>query len=212
MPKSFETAAFRQSFDELLRWRRDVRRFRTDPVPAATVTRLLEAAILAPSVGFSQPWRFLLVESEERRAAIRAEFALCNNEAARIYADERAARYRALKLAGLAEAPVHLAVCMADQPAAGHGLGRQTQPETVRDSVVCAIHTLWLAARIEGLGLGWISILRPEVVHSTLDIPRHWGLVGYLVIGWPQANSDEPELQREGWEDRQGLAAVLERR
>jgi 5,6-dimethylbenzimidazole synthase len=212
MPKGFETAAFRQGFAELLRWRRDVRRFHTDPVPAATVTRLLEVAILAPSVGFSQPWRFLLVESAERRAAIRTEFEFCNHEASRIYADERAARYRALKLAGLVQAPVHLAVCVADQPEAGHGLGRQTQPETVRDSVVCAIHTLWLAARIEGLGVGWISILRPEVVHAVLDMPPRWGLVAYLVIGWPQANADEPELQQEGWEDRHDLAGILERR
>lgn len=212
MPKGFETATFRQEFSELLRWRRDVRRFRTEPVPPAMVTRLLEAAILAPSVGFSQPWRFLLVDSPERRAAIRTEFEFCNREAARIYADERAARYRALKLAGLAEAPVHLAVCVADQPGTGHGLGRQTQPETVRDSVVCAIHTLWLAARIEGLGVGWVSILRPEVVRAILDMPPRWDLVGYLVIGLPQANADQPELQQEGWEDRQDLASVLERR
>ncbi len=212
MTAPFETAAFSESFAALLRWRRDVRRFRTDPVPPALVTRLLEAAILAPSVGLSQPWRFLRVESAARRAAIRAEFEACNAAAAAIYADAQAARYRALKLEGLAEAPVHLAVCLETAPQEGHGLGRQTQPETLRDSVVCAIHTMWLAARIEGLGLGWISILRPQVVEEILDVPPSWRLVAYLAIGWPLACAEEPELAREGWESRRGLESCVELR
>lgn len=210
--KAFESAAFAEGFGELLRWRRDVRRFRSDPVSPALVTRLLKAAILAPSVGLSQPWRFLRVESAERRAAIRAEFESCNNEAAATYADLRAAQYRALKLEGLADAPVHLAVCVAEAPEAGYGLGRQTQPETLRDSVVCAIHTLWLAARIEGLGVGWISILRLHIVEDILDAPPGWRLVAYLVIGWPQRSADEPELARQGWENRRSLETfVVER-
>lgn len=208
----FASPAFAEGFAALLRWRRDVRRFRTDPVPPETVTRLLEAAALAPSVGFSQPWRFLLVESAPRRAAIRAEFARCNEAAAALYAGERAARYAALKLEGLAEAPVHLAVCLAEDAATGHGLGRQTQPETLRDSVVCAIHTLWLAARIEGLGVGWISILRPAEVQAILDMPPGWRLVAYLAIGWPRAEADTPELEREGWEARLPLARLMETR
>lgn len=212
MTPAFETDAFREGFAELLRWRRDVRRFRTDPVPPALVTRLLEATMLAPSVGLSQPWRFLLVESPARRAAIRAEFEACNAAAALIYAGERAARYAALKLEGLREAPVHLAVCVAEAPEAGHGLGRQTQPETLRDSVVCAIHTLWLAARVEGLGMGWISILRPAVVEALLDVPPGSRLVAYLVLGWPEAEDDAPELARAGWEQRRGLAPLLETR
>jgi 5,6-dimethylbenzimidazole synthase len=210
--KGFETPAFAESFAELLRWRRDVSRFRADPVEPALVMRLLEAATLAPSVGLSQPWRFLLVESAARREAIRCEFVSCNDQAATIYTDARAERYRALKLEGLAEAPIHLAVCVADQPETGHGLGRQTQPETLRDSVVCAIHTLWLAARIEGLGVGWISILRPDVVRGILDIPPGWSLVAYLAIGWPRVSADTPELAREGWEIRQPLEAVVEQR
>lgn len=212
MTKGFESEAFAASFRDLLHWRRDVRRFRPDPVAPALVTRLLEAAILAPSVGLSQPWRFLLVESPDRREAIGREFAFCNDQAAMIYTDARAERYRALKLEGLAEAPVHLAVCVADQPKTGHGLGRQTQPETLRDSVVCAIHTLWLAARIEGLGVGWISILRPPIVHDILDIPPGCMLVAYLAIGWPLVSADTPELARERWETRQPLEAVVEQR
>jgi 5,6-dimethylbenzimidazole synthase len=210
--RAFETAAFAEGFGELLRWRRDVRRFRSDPVPPALVTRLLEAAILAPSVGLSQPWRFLRVESLGRRAAIRDEFEFCNAEAAATYTDERAAQYRALKLEGLAEAPVHLGVCVAEVPEAGHGLGRATQPETLRDSVVCAIHTLWLAARVEGLGVGWISILRPRIAERILDAPPGWRLVAYLVIGWPQDSVDEPELARQGWESRRRLETFVEER
>jgi len=209
---SFETPAFRDGFSELLRWRRDVRRFRPDPVPPALILRLLEMATLAPSVGLSQPWRFLLVESPARRDAIGHEFEASNAEAARVYAGERAARYAGLKLEGLREAPVHLAVCVAREPAQGHGLGRQTQPATLRDSAVCAIHTLWLAARVEGLGLGWISILRPEVAEAILEVPPGTDLVAYLVLGWPEAAHGEPELAAAGWEQRQGLAAVLETR
>lgn len=209
---AFESAAFREGFAELLRWRRDVRRFRPDPVPPALVTRLLEMAVLAPSVGLSQPWRFLLVESPDRRAAIRREFTASNAEAARLYAGEQAARYAALKLEGLDVAPIHLAVCAARDPVAGHGLGRQTQPATLRDSVVCAIHTLWLAARVEGLGLGWVSILRPAAVEAILDVPAGTDLVAYLVLGWPETDSEEPELARAGWEQRHGLPALLESR
>jgi 5,6-dimethylbenzimidazole synthase len=211
MTRAFESRAFAQGFAQLLRWRRDVRHFRPDPVPPALVRRLLEAAILAPSVGLSQPWRFLLVESPARRAAIRAEFARCNADAAAAQPDVRAAAYRALKLAGL-EAPVHLAVCVAEDPATGHGLGRRTQPETLRDSVVCAIHTLWLAARIEGLGVGWLSILRPRAVEAILDVPPGSRLVAYLAIGWPCAAAEEPELARLGWEARRALDACLEER
>lgn len=210
--KSFETAAFEAQFLELLRWRRDVRRFRRDPVDQAILDRLIEAACLAPSVGLSQPWRFIFVDDASRRAAICAEFEACNHEAGALYEDERAARYRALKLEGLREAPVHLAVCAELETPDGHGLGRQTQPETLRDSVACAVHTLWLAARIHGLGVGWVSILRPALVHDILDLPPSWSLVAYLCIGWPAAQSETPELERLGWETRKPATSFIARR
>jgi 5,6-dimethylbenzimidazole synthase len=200
-PPRFD-AAFRAQFAELVRWRRDVRRFRSDPVQADLVARLLALAVCAPSVGLSQPWRFVLVETPARRQAIAENFAKTNQAALDGYAGERQARYAKLKLEGLAQAPVHLAVCADETTAAGHGLGRQTMPETIRYSVVAAIQTLWLAARAEGLGVGWVSILDPAAVRETLDLPPHWSFIAYLCVGWPQEEHHDPELERHGWEER----------
>ena len=200
-PPRFDVA-FRERFAELLRWRRDVRRFRTVPIDAGLIEKLLRLASLAPSVGLSQPWRFVLVETEQRRQAIRDNFARANEAALSGYAGERQARYARLKLEGLSQAPVHLAVCADETTAQGHGLGRQTMPETIRYSVVAAIQTLWLAARAEGLGVGWVSILDPEAARTTLDLPSGWTFVAYLCLGWPEEEHDDPELERHGWEQR----------
>jgi 5,6-dimethylbenzimidazole synthase len=196
-------AAFREKFAELVRWRRDVRRFRSDSIPSELVTRLLALASYAPSVGLSQPWRFVLVETPARRAAIANNFAAANKAALEGYQGERQARYARLKLEGLAQAPVHLAVCADEATAQGSGLGRKTMPETIRYSVVAAIQTLWLAARAEGIGVGWVSILDPAAAKATLDLPGEWSLVAYLCIGWPQEEHEDPELERHGWEQRQ---------
>jgi 5,6-dimethylbenzimidazole synthase len=200
-PPRFD-AAFRERFAELVRWRRDVRRFRTTPIPQALIEKLLTLASHAPSVGLSQPWRFVLVETEARRAAIRENFAQANESALNGYAGERQERYARLKLEGLTQAPVHLAVCADETTVQGHGLGRQTMPETIRYSVVAAIQTLWLAARAEGLGVGWVSILDPDAARATLDLPEGWAFVAYLCLGWPEEEHDDPELERHGWEQR----------
>jgi 5,6-dimethylbenzimidazole synthase len=201
-PPCFD-AAFKAKFAELVRWRRDVRRFRADPLDSQLVTHLLSLASHAPSVGLSQPWRFVLVETPARRAAIRDNFAAANEAALKGYAGERQARYARLKLEGLDQAPVHLAVCADEATAQGAGLGRRTMPETIRYSVVAAIQTLWLAARAEGLGVGWVSILDPEAARATLDLPADWSFVAYLCLGWPAQEDDVPELERAGWEQRQ---------
>ncbi|CCD85290.1 5,6-dimethylbenzimidazole synthase [Bradyrhizobium sp. ORS 285] len=200
-PPQFD-AAFRQSFAELVRWRRDVRRFRTDPVSPELIEQLLALAIHAPSVGFCQPWRFVLVESPGRRAAIIENFKQANQSALAGYDGERRALYAGLKLEGLTQAPVHLAVCADEGAATGHRLGRATMPETLRYSVVAAIQTFWLAARAEGLGVGWVSILDPVAACRELELPSDWTLIAYLCIGWPQEEHDDPELERHGWEAR----------
>lgn len=203
---------FGDRFAELLRWRRDVRRFRRDPLPPGLLDRLLDLACLAPSVGNSQPWRFVMVANPGRRAAVRAVFGRCNADAAAGYEGERARRYQRLKLAGLEEAPVQLAVFCDRSTGQGHGLGRQTMPETLDHSVVTAIHTLWLAARIEGVGVGWVSILEPDTVAALLAVPPDWHLVGYLCIGFPKAEEAVPELERQGWQARLGACRAVLRR
>jgi 5,6-dimethylbenzimidazole synthase len=203
---------FRARLRDLIAWRRDVRRFRRDLPPAGVVERLLELAALAPSVGLSQPWRFVLVEEAARRAAVRADFERCNAEALGAYAGERAQRYASLKLAGLDEAPVHLAVFADRATPQGHGLGRRTMPEMAEYSVVMAIHTLWLVARAEGLGLGWVSILDPAAMTQILDVPPDWIFLGYFCLGYPQSETVTPELQREGWEQRRPWQEFLLRR
>ncbi|MEK0083263.1 5,6-dimethylbenzimidazole synthase [Benzoatithermus flavus] len=205
-------AAFRDRLQELLRWRRDVRHFRRDPVDPELIGYLLDLACLAPSVGHSQPWRFVLVDSPAARAAVRANFLACNEAALAAYEGERAELYARLKLAGLDEAPVHLAVFCDHDTRSGLGLGRRTMPEMLPYSVVTAVHTLWLAARAHGLGLGWVSILDPARLRADLDVPPAWQLVAYLCLGYPEAEHDRPELERVGWQQVDPAARAVLRR
>jgi 5,6-dimethylbenzimidazole synthase len=205
-------SAFRARLAALLAWRRDVRRFRRDPLPAGTLERLIGLARLAPSVGLSEPWRFVSVEDPARRAAVRANFAQCNRAALCAQKPQHRASYARLKLAGLAEAPVQLAVFADYATAQGKGLGRLTMPETLAYSAVAAAHTLWLAARAEGIGMGWVSILDPAAIAAILDVPAAWKLIGYFCLGFPQAAEEVPELARQGWEQRRPAAEFLIRR
>ena len=195
-------AEFRQAFRDLVLWRRDVRRFRRDPVDPTLMGQLLELASHAPSVGHCQPWRFVLVESAGRRELVKSSFARANAKALENYEGEQQARYARLKLEGLEAAPVHLAVFADEATQVGSGLGRRTMPETLHYSVVGAIQTLWLAARAEGLGMGWISILEPEIVRDALDVPASWSLVAYLCIGRPVEEHLDPELERYRWQSK----------
>ncbi|WMT78113.1 5,6-dimethylbenzimidazole synthase [Bradyrhizobium sp. Ash2021] len=210
-PRPFD-AAFRQSLRDLVLWRRDVRRFRRDPVDSALIHSLLELACHAPSVGHCQPWRFVLVESAECREAVRSSFVRANANALETYDGEQRARYARLKLEGLEDAPVHLAVFADEATEAGSGLGRQTMPQTLRYSVVAAIQTLWLAARAEGLGLGWISILEPETLCRVLEVPESWTLIAYLCIGRPVEEHLDPELERYNWQERLSAQRLIFKR
>jgi 5,6-dimethylbenzimidazole synthase len=204
--------AFRARLMQLVAWRRDVRRFRPDPLPNGTLERLIETACLAPSVGLSQPWRFVTVEDAARREAVCEEFRACNAQALASYAGDRAGRYATLKLEGLREAPHQFAVFCDRATAVGHGLGRRTMPEMAEYSVVAAICTLWLAARAEGIGLGWISILDPAHMSGLLDVPAAWRFIGYFCLGYPQREDDRPELERAHWERRRlAQSCVLKR-
>ena len=203
---------FRARLADLLIWRRDVRRFRPDPLPPGVIQELLALACLAPSVGFSQPWRWVMVDAPERRLAIIENFRHANQQALAEYEGPRRALYARLKLAGLVEAPVHLAVFVDPATDVGQGLGCRTMPEMLPYSVVCAVNTLWLVARAYGIGVGWVSILDPLPVPAVLDTPRHWKLVAYLCLGYPDSEQEWPELEREGWAARQSPEVLLLKR
>ncbi len=204
--------AFRAQFAELLVWRRDVRHFLTKPLPEGCMERLLGLACLAPSVGLSEPWRFVLVDDPEKRKAVRDNFLAANADSFASYEGERAQIYAKLKLAGLDDAPVQLAVFTEPDPEQGARLGRRTMPETVCYSAVTAIHTLWLAARVEGIGMGWVSILDPAPLNRDLGVPAHWQFIGYFCIGYPAAVRDTPELEQMRWEKRSDPASLIFRR
>jgi 5,6-dimethylbenzimidazole synthase len=204
--------ALREALADLLTWRRDVRAFRPDPLPPGVLERLLSRACLAPSVGLSEPWRFVIVDDPARRRAIRANFEAANEAALAAQDESRQALYARLKLAGLDQAPAHVAAFADPSDAQGHGLGRATMPGALDFSVAIAIHTLWLAARLDGIGLGWVSILDPDAAAATLDVPPDWRFVGYLCIGYPQAEDDCPALQRAGWERRRDPGTRVLRR
>jgi 5,6-dimethylbenzimidazole synthase len=211
LPPTFDVD-FQERFAQLLAWRRDVRHFRSDALPDELLDDLLRTAAMAPSVGLSEPWRFAIVEDPERRRAIIENFEAANRAAAMAYDGDRAMQYARLKLAGLREAPVHLAVFSDAATEQGAGLGRQTMPETLAYSVVMSVHTLWLAARVHGVGVGWVSILDPAQVAQTLAVPQTWQLIAYLCLGYPLTADEAPELERRNWERRTDVGQFVVKR
>ncbi len=203
---------FRARLLDLFTWRRDVRRFRPQPLPPGALDRLIGIACLAPSVGLSQPWRFVIVDDPRRRERLLDLFKACNAQALAAYSGDRARRYAELKLAGIADAPAQVTVFADGDTPVGHGLGRQTMPEMAEFSAVTAVHTMWLAARAEGIGLGWVSILDPVQTAEILDVPQSWRLIGHLCLGYPEAEAATPELEQAGWEHRRPAPASIVRR
>lgn len=202
---------FRAGLDDLMRWRRDVRQFRTDPVDEALVTECLSTLSLAPSVGLSEPWRVIRVKSPSARAAALENYKSANAKALEGYDGDKAALYASLKLSGMQEAPEHIAVFCDDSTIKGAGLGVASMPEMRRYSVVGAITLMWLHARTHGLGIGWVSVLDPVQLSRDLDAPADWTLVAYLCLGWPSDVSLTPELETKGWEARAAALHIEER-
>lgn len=194
-------ARFRDDLAALLAWRRDVRHFRSDPIGEHVVADLLATAQLAPSVGNSQPWRFVRIRSTDLREDI-ARHVDGEVERAGEAMGERRGAYRALKLHGLDHAPEVIAVFCDDATEVGAGLGAATMPQTREWSVVMAIHTLWLAARAHGLGLGWVSIADPETVTALIGVPQGWRFIALLCLGEAEEPHAVPELERRGWQPR----------
>jgi 5,6-dimethylbenzimidazole synthase len=190
--------------------RRDVRRgFLEKPLPEELIQRLLSAAHCAPSVGLMQPSRFVLIRDYAVRRAVHEAFLQANKQAMETYTGERREQYASLKLEGILEAPQNLCVLSDPQSERGHRLGRHTMPETAIYSTVCAIQNLWLAARAEGVGVGWVSILHPDRLREILRIPENIVPVAYLCLGYVDRFATEPELERFGWERRIPLEGVV---
>jgi 5,6-dimethylbenzimidazole synthase len=204
------TEAEREAVYRVIVERRDVRRgFLAAPLPDDLIGRLLAAAHSAPSVGLMQPSRFIVIRDYGIRNAVHQIFEAANTRAVDSYNGEQAERYSGLKLEGILEAPQNLCVLCDRRSERGHGLGRQTMPETAVYSTVCAIQNLWLAARREGVGVGWVSILDPAKLCALLNIPDHLTLVAYLCIGYVEGFASEPDLERLGWERRVDLKTVV---
>lgn len=195
------TDADRDAFFELLKWRRDVRHFRSDPIDKAMVQVLRKAMDYAPSVGNARPWRVFAVESVEKRQAVHDAFRQANRKAAQIYDGARADAYRELKLEGLAVAPLQLAIFTETEPAEGHGLGRQSMASTLEQSTAMAVQNLNLAARSLGLGVGMVSILDPLAMERLFAVPANWRFSLYLCVGWPSFTDDTPLLHKCGWQE-----------
>jgi len=190
--------------------RRDVRsQFTATRIPEDVLARLLAAAHHAPSVGFMQPWEFIVIRDERIRREVHSNFEQQNRIAAETYEGDRRLLYEHLKLAGILDAPINLCVTCNKSLARGKGLGRQTMPETPIYSTVCAIQNLWLAARAEGVGVGWVSILDVESLRRSLSIPDHIEPVAYLCLGYVSAFAERPDLEARGWEQRARLADLI---
>lgn len=203
---------FQAELKDLMKWRRDVRHFNTDPIPTDILLDCLNAFQMAPSVGLSEPWRIVRITSDTARTAAFENFKAANADALNGYSGDKAKTYAGLKLSGMADAPEQIAIFCDDGTVKGGGLGAQTMPEMRRYSVVSAIMTFWLALRAQGLGLGWVSILDPMQLGRDLDVPDEWHLVAYLCIGWPKQDTMTPELETVGWEEREpDLAKWIER-
>ncbi|MGH7442423.1 MAG: 5,6-dimethylbenzimidazole synthase [bacterium] len=188
--------------------RRDIRKFRPDPVPDDALVRMLDAAHHAASVGFMQPWNFIVVRDRLRRARIKACFEEHNAAAAQRYSGQRRELYESLKLEGILESPLNVCVTC-DRRRGGEVLGRASILDTDLFSTCCAVQNLWLAARAEGIGVGWVSILDNERLAEILEIPEGVVPLAYLCVGYPEAFPDEPMLQSVGWRARLPLDSLV---
>lgn len=192
--------------------RRDVRsQFLPTPIEDEVLTRLLNAAHHAPSVGFMQPWDFILIDDLSLRKKVQALFNEANAEAASMFSDERKTLYQTLKLEGITQAPLNICVTCSKDRHEGAVLGRTHMMEMDEYSTVCAVQNLWLAARAEGIGMGWVSIFKPEQLKALLGIPDNVTIIAYLCLGYVEELYTKPELEIKGWDSRTPLETLVHR-
>ena len=204
------TEAEKKAVYKAIYLRRDVREhFIPRTIPDAVLRRLLDAAHHAGSVGFMQPWSFVVIRSEEVRQRVKNLFEQANKEAAQVFEGERRELYSRLKLEGILEAPVNICVTCDPTRNGPHVLGRHTIRETDIYSTCCAIQNLWLAARVEGIGVGWVSILDPILLRECLNIPPHVIPVAYVCLGYASEFLPRPQLETVGWLPRTSLDELI---
>jgi len=199
-----------QGFYETLFGRRDVRsEFTAAPIPMDVVARLLISAHHAPSVGLSQPWNFIVVQDAQVKAAVHSAFCEANQQAASQFDGERQRQYKQLKLQGILDAPINICITCDRQRGGPVVLGRTHQSEMDIYSTVCAVQNLWLAARAEGVGVGWVSIISPDRLSSILQLPKQVVPIAYLCLGYVEYFRTQPELEEKGWESRRAVAELV---
>jgi 5,6-dimethylbenzimidazole synthase len=201
--------SWREGVYQAIYRRRDVRRFRPDPIAPETLARLLKAAHHAPSVGFMQPWRFIVIADRAARLKVKDLYERERLAAAQFFDEPEKSHYLSLKLEGILEAPLNICITCDPTCAGPAVLGRNSIPETDVYSTCCAVENLWLAARAEGIGVGWVSILKRPQLQAILNIPPHVIPVAYLCVGYPERFLAQPELETEGWRRRQPLESVI---
>ncbi|MCH4811076.1 5,6-dimethylbenzimidazole synthase [Vreelandella neptunia] len=204
------TEAERRGLYRAIHERRDVRsQFLPDRIPPDVLARLLEAAHHAPSVGFMQPWDFIVIESRSVRETVLAMHEQENQKAAERFEGERQEHYRSLKLQGIMESPLNLCITCDRSRGGPHVLGRNSIVETDLFSTCMAVQNLWLAARAEGIGVGWVSILDQEQISTVLNLPEHVYPLAYLCLGYVSEFLDQPELEAKGWRSRLPLSDLV---
>lgn len=190
--------------------RRDVRdQFLPRAIPDEVLTRLLDAAHHAPSVGFMQPWNFIVIRDVARKAEVHRAFTRANEEAKVLFTDERQALYASLKLEGIMKAPINICITCDRTRGGKVVLGRTHNRQMDIYSTVCAVQNLWLAARAEGVGVGWVSIYHDQDIRNILGIPDHVEIVAYLCMGYADQLYDAPELEKRGWRQRLPLEDLI---
>ncbi len=189
--------------------RRDVRQFNSKPVAPSVLGKILNAAHHAGSVGFMQPWNFMIIDDIKVKAKVKEIFEECNETAAKKFSEDREKLYKSLKLEGIMEAPINLCITCNRDRLGPNVLGRDTIPEMDLMSAACAVQNLWLAARAEGVGVGWVSILSQEMLKTVLEIPDHIVPIAYLCIGYTDNFLKKPMLQTVGWEDRLSIENLV---
>ena len=204
------TEAEKNGFYKAIYSRRDVRsHFISKPIPDETLTKILHAAHHAPSVGFSQPWNFILIKDNSTKQKIKESFELEKKRSAELIEDPKKSKYLSFKLEGILESPINLCVTYDPTKFGPFVIGRTSIPEAGLYSVCCAIQNLWLSARTEGLGLGWVSILSNETLKENLDLPEHVIPVAYLCLGYVENFAEKPDLETAGWLSRLELSDVV---